>query len=152
MALFKSKQVADRLPIPSANAATDLIPIMGEWTVPAGLVTGDIVEMAPLPAGYVLTDALLDHQALGAAFTGALGVMSGNFGDGGARTCDASIIAAATRQADGVARLNVPGATRIAPTTNDRSVGLVISGTLTSPVVGAKARVTLFVRPMVEGA
>ena len=35
MALFKAIQVVNRLPIPSADGATDVIAIVGDWTLPA---------------------------------------------------------------------------------------------------------------------
>lgn len=152
MALFKSTQVTNKATIPSAANGTDIIPIVGDWTVPAsGLVTADIIEMCPLPAGYVPVDVILDHDNLGAAFTGAIGIMTGNFGESGARTCGAEFIAAATMQAAAIKRLNVGLGGRVAPTTNDRGIGLVISGTLTSPVAGAKARLTVLCRPQSEG-
>lgn len=152
MAIYKSTQVAAKLPVPSANAATDIIPIVGDYVLPAsGLVTGDIFEMCPLPAGYVPVDAILDHEILGAAFTGAVGIMTGNFDASGARTCGAELIAAATMQAAALKNMNVAGAARIAPTTNDRGIGLVISGTLTTPVAGAKVRLTVLARPQSEG-
>ena len=53
-------------------------------------------------------------------------------------------------QAAGVKTMNVGGAGRIAPAANDRSIGVVISGTLTSPVDGAKFRVTVLARPQIE--
>ncbi len=152
MAIFKSTQVTNKATIPSAANGTDVIPIVGDWTVPAsGLTTGDIIEMCPLPAGYVPVDFILDHDNLGTAFTGAIGLMSGAYGDGGSRTCDAAFIAAATMQAAAIKRLNVGLGGRLAPTTGDRSIGLVISGTLTSPVAGAKARLTVLARPQSEG-
>lgn len=153
MALFKSAQVAANAPIPNADGAMDLIPIFGDVTqIASGLLTGDIFEVCPLPAGYVPVDVIFDHENLGAAYTAAVGIMSGNYGEGGSRTCDASLIAAATCQAAAVKRLNVGGATRIAPTTNNRSIGVVISSTLTSPVNLAKFRVTVLARPAINGA
>lgn len=152
MANFQSKQVTNKVPVPSANAATDLIPVVGDWAVPAsGLLTGDVIEMCALPAGYVPVDVILDHENLGTAFTAAVGIMSGNYGASGVRTCGAEFIAAATMQALGIKRMNVGLAGMVAPTTNDRSVGLVISGTLTSPVAAAKARLTVLCRPQSEG-
>jgi len=153
MALYQSTQVKNTLPIPSANCATDVIPIVGEWTVPAsGLVTGDIVEMAPLPADYVVTDVVVDADILGAAFTAAVGIMSGDYKTGGARTCGSEFLAAATYQAAAIKRMDKAGATRIAPTRNDRSIGFVISGVLTTPSAGNKVRLTAYARPMSEGA
>ena len=151
MPIFKAAQVTNRVPVPSANGGADVIAIVGDITVPVGLVTGDIFEMCPLPAGYVVVTVYVDHAALGAAFTGAVGLMSGDFNTGGARTCGAQFVAAATYQAGAIKRADVPGAMRIAPTTNDRSIGLLISGTLTTPTIGAALRCTVLARPQSEG-
>lgn len=152
MAVLKSIQAAAGLPVPNADGAMEAIPIFADWLVPAsGLVSGDIVEMVPLPPGYVPVDAIIDHENLGTAFTGQLGIMSGAYGEGGSRTCGAELVASATYQAAAIKRMNVPGAGMIAPSDTTRSIGFAITGTLTSPVAGAKLRVTVFARPKVEG-
>lgn len=152
MAIQQSTQAKAKAPVPSGDSATGLIAIFGDVTqVASGMATGDIFEVCPLPAGYVIVDVLFDHANLGTAYTAAVGIMSGNWLATGARTCDATLIAAATCQAVGLKNMNVGAATRIAPTTNDRSIGVVISGTLTSPVDAAVFRVTVLCRPQIEG-
>ena len=151
MTIQLATQVKNKQPVPNADGAMDLIPIFGDVVqVAAGMATGDIFEVCPLPAGYVPVFVVFDHENLGTAYTAAVGLMSGNYGASGARTCDASLIAAATCQAAGVKTMNVGGAGRIAAATNDRSIGVVISGTLTSPVDAAKFRVTVLARPQIE--
>lgn len=151
MALLKAVQVVNKMPVPSANGATDVVPIVGDYTIKTGDAAGDVIEMCPLPAGYVVVDHVLDNDSLAATSVGNVGVMSGNYNDTGARTVGAQFNSASNLATAGIKRPDVSGFTRIAPTTNDRSVGIVLTS-LTTPVIGAKVRLTLFVRPQVEGA
>lgn len=150
MALLKAIQVRNGVPIPSSANATDIIAIVGDYTIKTGDAAGDVVEMVPLPAGYVPVDTILDNESLAATSVGNVGIMSGNYGDTGARTVAATFNNAAALATAGIKRMDVAGSGRIAPTTNDRSVGIVLTS-LTTPVVGAKVRLTLFCRPQSEG-
>lgn len=155
MALFKATQVRNSVPVPSANSATEVIAIVGDFTIPTGFASGDIVELGPIPAGYVPVDLIVDNAACGTTVTSDFGILSGNYGDGthGAsttRTCGAQLAAAQALQTAGIKRSAAAGAGRIAPTTNDRSFGFVAS-TVSAPTVGAVLRATLLVRPQSEG-
>lgn len=150
MALLKAVQITNKQPIPSADGARDVVPVIGDYTIKAGDAAGDVIEMCALPGGYVPVDAVVDNQSLAATSVGNVGIMSGNYGDSGARTVGAEFNSAANFATAGIKRPDVAGFSRIAPTTNDRSVGIVLTS-LTTPVVGARVRMTLFVRPQVEG-
>lgn len=150
MALLKAVQVTNKQPIPSANSATDIVPIVGDYTIKTGDAAGDVVEMCALPANYVVVDHILDNQSLAATSVGNVGIMSGNYGDGGTRTVGAQFNSAANLATAGIKRPDVAGFARIAPATNDRSIGIVLTS-LTTPTVGATMRLTVFVRPQVEG-
>lgn len=157
MALLKSAQVAAGLPVPNADGATRPIVIFGDFTVPAsGWASGDVIEMAPLPQGYVPVDVTVDAEALGTAATFNVGILSGTFNAalddaGSARTCGAEFISATDLKSGAVARLNVAGGTRVAPSTATRGVGFACT-TVTGPTAGKKVRLTLLCRPMIEGA
>lgn len=152
MALHKSTQVTAGLPVPNADAAIESIPIFGDFTIPAsGFASGDVVEMAPLPAGYVPVDVIVDAEALGVAATFNVGLLSGDFGASGTRTCGAEFISAADLKAAAIARLSVGGGTRVAPTTSTRGVGFACT-TVTTPTAGKKVRLTLLCRPAIEAA
>lgn len=158
MALFQSTQAAAGLPIPSADCATDTLPIFADFTVPTGFASGDVVEMLPLPAGYVLVDCITDTQSLGATCTSNVGLLSGYWGDTGARTCGAQINSAKAFGTAGIYRADVAGFGRIAPATDagsgvqaNRSIGFVAS-TVATPTVGAVIRMTALVRPSINGA
>lgn len=155
MPLFKATQVRNSVPVPSANAATDLIPVVADFVIPTGFASGDIVELGAVPAGYVPVDLIVDNAACGTTVTSDFGLLSGNYGDGthGAsttRTCGAQFAAAQALQTAGIKRMAAAGSGRIAPTTNDRSFGFVAS-TVSAPTVGAVMRATLICRPQSEG-
>lgn len=150
MALFKAIQVVNRLPIPSADGATDVIAIVGDWTLAATAAAGDVVEMCGLPAGYVPVDAIIDNADFGATATADVGLLTGSFNDLGARTCGAQLAAAQDFGSAGIKRASAAGAGRLAPAQNDRSVGFVLTA-LATPAVGAAVRMTLLARPAFEG-
>lgn len=150
MALFKSIQVTNKLPVPSANAATDLIPVVGDFLIPAGFASGDVVEMGAIPAGYVPVDLIVDNAAGGTTVTSDFGILTGAYDSTGARTCGAQFAAAQALQTAGIKRMAAAGGGRVAPTTADRGWGFVAS-TVSTPTVGAAVRATLIVRPQSEG-
>jgi hypothetical protein len=150
MALLKAIQVRNNVPVPSANGATDVIHVVGDYVIKTGDAAGDVVELAALPAGYVPVDVIVDNQALAATSVGNVGILSGNYNDTGARTCGAEFNSGANFATAGIKRMDVAGSGRIAPTTNDRSVGIVLTS-LTTPTVGNRVRLTLFCRPQSEG-
>lgn len=153
MALLKSIQETRKLPVPNADRAIEDIPIFADYTATGTEATGDVLEMVPLPAGYVPVDVCIDYDKMaGTAFTADVGIMSGNYDDTGTRTCSAVFMTGKTLgAAAGVARADVSGFSRIAPTTNIRGVGLNLT-TVTGPTAGAKLRLTLWCRPAIESA
>ncbi len=156
MALFQATQVVNKAPVLSANGATDIITVPGDFTTVAGMVSGDIIEMAALPAGYVPVEVQVAYGAsAAAAWTADCGVMSGNYGvNDAARTCGNEAFAANTtgQGAAGLVRAVKPNIVMLAPADNDRSIGLKIVGTLTTLVVGTSIRLNLLCRPAINGA
>src|SRR3546814_9256916 len=76
MALKQSTQAAGKAPVPSADGATDLIPIIGDYVLTGDEAANDIIEMAPLPAGYVPVDVIVDSADLGTTATASVGLLS----------------------------------------------------------------------------
>ena len=144
-------------PVLSADGA-EPIAISGNFVVPAGLALNDVIELAPLPAGYVPLDVTLDAEDADSGGSPAVvfdvGLISGDFGVvDNTRVCGADFIAASTvAQAGGIARMAAMGATRIAPTTNDRGVGVKVKVAAATLVAGAKMTLTLWCRPAINGA
>lgn len=154
MANLKSVQAVNAalFPIPSADKATDLIPIVGDYVLTAALASGDIIEMCPLPAGYVPVDVILDAEDGGTTVTADVGIMAGSWGASGVRAMPgAEFMAAKPLGTAGIYRADVPGFSRVAPAANDRSIGIKCSA-VSVPTVGAKIRMTVMCRPSVEGA
>lgn len=163
MALFKAKQVAAGAPLLHASGARDLVPVFGDFVVPAGLAANDIVEMLGLPADYVPVDLIVDHQSMaGTTFTADVGILTGVYGAalnlaGAARDCGAEFIAAGAFAAAGLKRASAVGFTRIAPVNDagngllyDRGIGFKAT-TVTGLTAGANIRFTLLMRPKLGG-
>lgn len=144
-------------PVLSADGL-EPVAISGNFVVPAGLALNDVIELAPLPAGYVPLDVTLDSEDADSNGAPAMvldvGLLSGDFGVvDNTRTCGANFIAASTvAQAGGIARMAAIGSTRIAPTTNDRGVGVLVKAAAATLTVGAKMTLTLWCRPAINGA
>lgn len=157
MALRQATQVVNRVPVPSANAATDVIPIVGDFTVPAGLALNDVVEMVPLPAGYVPVDYVLaceDTDSNGTPLIALdIGVLSGVYGvKDDARTCGSEGAAAdQVARAGGVTRMTKKDLALLAPSTSDRGFGVKVQAAAATLTAGAKWRMTLYCRPQSEG-
>lgn len=150
MAFYQATQVVNKDPVPSADGATDLITVVGDFTTVAGMVTGEIIEMCALPAGYVPVDLSVAYDAsAAAAWTADAGVLSGAYGSTATRTMGTEAMAAnSTGQgAAGLVRAVKPNIVQLAPTDADRGIGLKIVGTLTTLVVGTNIRMNLLCRP-----
>jgi hypothetical protein len=149
--LRQSTQVARQDPVPSANGIED-ITLVGDFTVPTGLVINDVVEMVILPAGYVPVDAsayIEDSDSNGAPLiTLDLGIISGTAGVAdNARTCANEAFAASTvAQTGGVARPTKKDWGLIAPTTADRGLGFKVAAAAATLTVGAKWRLNVTAR------
>lgn len=162
MAVLQAFQILARVPLINADGANDLVPMFGDFTVPAaGLAVNDVVEMVGVPATYVLVDLIIDHDKLGTTMTADVGYLSGNYGSTDqTRTCGLQFIAAADMGvASGVKRPTSAGCTRIAPVkgsshlaqaSGDRGVGFVVkSAAALTP--GSVLRFTALYRPQIEG-
>jgi hypothetical protein len=151
MALLKSTQVTRSQPVPNADRAIELIPIFADYTLTGSEASADVLEMLPLPPGCAVVDVILDTDDLaGTTFTANVGLLTGEYGAGGARTCGAEFMSAkALGAAAAIFRADVAGYTRIAPSGTTRSIGLALT-TVTGPTAGAKVRLTALVRPAVE--
>lgn len=155
MANLQSLQVTNRQVIPTADQATDIVPIVATFVVPSTLASGDIIEMGALMNGYVPIDIIVAFPDMdtGAGITFDAGLLSGNWLDTGARTIGSEFFAAATTaQVGGIARMTKAAGAQIAPTTNDRSWGIKMASAVgTALTSGGTITATLFVRPKLEG-
>ncbi len=108
----------------------------------AQLVLNNIFEIAPLPAGCVPVDLVLDCDDIDTA-TGAVldvGIMSGAFADPDqARTIGAEFVSGSTLgQTGGVFRPTLVSAFRVGANSNlHRSIGVKVATAPTTPVAGS---------------
>lgn len=115
------------------------------------LGVGDIIDMGVIPANSQVVDIIIDSDDLDSNASPAIvfdvGVMSGNPGDTGTRTCGAEFFSGSTlAQAGGVARTTLKTAFRVAPVATDKSVGLkVTTAAATQPATG-KLGISVHVR------
>lgn len=150
MATRKAIQVVNKLPVMTADRASDPIVIFGDYVMTGAEASGDEIEMVPLPAGYVPVDVIVDHDALAGTATSGVGFLTGDFDAPGTRACGSELMAAQALQTAGIKRMAVTGSGRLAPTTNTRGIGIALT-TVATPTVGARVRLTLICRPQVEG-
>lgn len=146
MANFKSKQVAAGQPAAHAIDANTLITVQAEYVTKTGDAINDIVEMGAIPRNCQVIDVIVDNGALGASATLDVGVLSGYYGDLGARTMGNEFIAAGAAVTAGVLR-RTKNATAVTPDTQDRSFGIKFLGA--NPATGQTIRATLLCAPKV---
>jgi hypothetical protein len=138
-------------PIPTNAEGAEVLSVRATYALAAALAANDIVQMMPLPAGFVPVDFILDSDDLdtGGSPTIALDVglidTNGNVGH--------EVFAASTvAQAGGVARPTATTAFRIAPSDSDRMVAIKVA---TGPATGATSGtigLTMKYRPSTYGA
>jgi hypothetical protein len=121
-------------PIPYPSNAGEVVAKRYTFAVTAAIAeaAADIIEMAPIPAGCVVADLVLDSDDLDsgtAAIKVDVGVMSGSWGVAdNTRTCGAEFFSAdTTPQGGGVARPTAKTAFRVARSDSDRSIGIKIN-------------------------
>lgn len=158
MALRKSTQSLMRVAPLTAMAASNPVSLLAEYTTAAGLVVGDIIEMGALPAGMVVRDMTVvcdDFDSSATTCTADVGLMSGDYlsGDVPPRTSGAEFLAAAAlgQAGGGVFNLAVKAGLQLNPSLVDRSIGIKLTGTLGTLVVGAKIRLYATFVPVPAG-
>lgn len=150
----QSVQVAQKLPVISACGYEPIV-IVGDYVTVASIIINDVIEMGILPAGYVPVDAILVCEDLDTStgLTLDLGLISGTAGAvDSTRTCGNEALAASTiGQTGGIVTPAKAAWGFVAPTDADRGFGLKIAAAATTPIVGAKVRLTVIARPALNG-
>lgn len=150
MAFYQSKELTERRPALNPRSASEVVSVRAEFDLSAVLALNDLIEMAILPANCVPVDFVLDCDDISTAadVTLDVGVMAGTVGDTtpGNRTTGAEVFAASTvGQAGGLVRPTLKTATRIAPATVDRAIGIKVAAAATATATG-KIGLTMFYR------
>lgn len=144
MAIVKSPWAFGQYAIPTAGESGVVVAYTASYTFATGdeFATGDIVELAVLPADHLIASAVLIPEGnFGTGVTADVGIMSGTVGsDDQARTSGDEIFDGATLTGL-VSAPNIKAYTSIARTDADRSIGVKFSGDVT----GAGQKLTLLV-------
>lgn len=154
MALFKSNvaSAAIKAPIPTAERAIEVIPAYALYTVTGSEADTDVIEMIPLPPGYVVFDGWIDNEDCGTTLTLDCGIMSGAWGDPAVRTCGAEFLNNHAAGTAGRTNFNVQGFSAVAPSDTTRSIGFKVDAAVSALTAGAKIRLGVLMRPQIEGA
>lgn len=144
MAILQSSQAKGISPNPYPHTASSVCAVRATIALTANPTANDIAEMVMLPAGCRVIDMILDSDDLDSdgtpAITMDVGIMSGEFGTSGARTCGDEFFTAATvGQTGAVARPTKKEAFRVAASNVHRSIGIkfaVVSDVFVAGTVG----------------
>lgn len=130
MAIVKSDWATGQHTVPLNGVAGVVHFQRFEFVVNDDLAAGDIIELAVLPAGSTVVDALLSVGDTATATVG-VGIMSGHVGeDDDNRTAGTELFAAA--EANTVSRAEAATAFTIKPVDRDRSIGAEVSEEVTA--------------------
>ncbi len=152
MALFQTPEARGVITTPGPLTSGIVVEMDAEFTIPAGLVAGDVVEMLRLPAYCTIVDAILvsDDLDTNATPTIALdvGFVSGVVGQRNhARTCDNVFFSGDTvGRAGGVSRMTRAGGFRVAKVEEERAIGIRIATAAATLAVGAKVRLIVMIK------
>jgi len=150
MAQVQSIQIVAGYPAPSPDDAYTTVGITAEYVTPTGgLASGDIIEMGPIPPGFVPSDLIVHTGALGTSVTLDAGILTGEYGTSPAtpRTMGSEFFTAAQAAATASLLRATKSLTAVLPgdiTAVTAGWGLKVGGATTS--AGIKIRATLFLQ------
>lgn len=136
-------------PVAVSSFAGEVISADYFYDLPAAqAVLNDIIDIGVLPAGHTVSDAILmcdDLDSNGTPLVALdVGIMSGNPGETGSRTCGNELFAADTSARTGAtARMSKLAGFNILPTDLDRSIGVKIQAAPATAVAG-RVRIRVF--------
>jgi len=116
--------------------------VLMNYTVPAGTIVSDTVELGAIPHGCLVIDAAVYQDAVGAGCTIDVGVMSGQYGQlNQARTMGSEVYAALAVATAGTSARPTKNLMAITPAESARGVGLKFLGA--APTAGKLITVAL---------
>lgn len=131
MAILKSEAAKGLVNVAFPGSAGEAITQRYSMTVPTTVEADDILELAPIPPNCRVVDMVVDCDDLDTgtpAIVVDIGIMSGEWGEGGARTVGAEFFSASNiGQAGGVARPSLASAYRTGTSDKARSIGVKIA-------------------------
>ncbi len=132
MATLKSEAAKGLVNVAFPGSAGEAITQRYSMTVPTTVDADDILELAPIPPNCRVVDMVVDCDDLDTdgtpAITLDIGIMSGEWGEDGARTVGAEFFSGSNiAQAGGVARPSLATAYRTGSSDKARSIGVKIA-------------------------
>lgn len=152
MALLQTNEARGITTTPGPLTSGVVVETDSEFTIPAGLAAGDVVEMLRLPAYCTVVDAMLvaDDLDTNATPTVALdvGFVSGVVGKkDNARTCDNVFFSGDTiGRTGGVSRMTRAGGFRVAKVEEERAIGIRIATAAATLAVGTKVKLVVLIK------
>lgn len=144
MTVYTSQQFQE--PIPTNTTAGGEIAFRAYWTAPSAirLLDGDIVRLARLPAGYTVTDIVLDTAACGTNAAGNVGILDSVDSP---TAVSSVVIATGTLASAAIKRLDTVGATGYAVSASEQAIGVEIT-TSADPgqVIASAAKMAVLIR------
>lgn len=152
MALIQTNEARGIVTTPGPLTSGVTVATESEFTVPAGLAAGDVVEMLRLPAYCTVVDAILVTDDVDSNATPTLsldvGFVSGEVGKkDNSRTCGNELFAAdLTARSGGSARMSKASGFRIAKAEAERAIGMRVATGAATLVPGAKIKLIVFIK------
>ncbi len=141
MAIHKSPAALGKLNIAYPGFAGQAVTFRYAMNVPANVLADDILELAPIPPNCRVAEIVLDSDDLDTHGTPTMafdvGIMSGQWGEDGARTVGAEFFdGITTPRTGGVARPTLASAYRTVASELTRSIGVKVAAAAATGAVG----------------
>jgi hypothetical protein len=150
VALYQSKQILNRIPVPTIDGAGEVNAIFAEYVVPAGgLAVNSVLEMFGVTPNMRVVDCIVHNTAAGTSATFDMGYLTGSYAavTGTTRTCGAEFVAAGDLNATSLKRMvKSVTAEPVAAVGNltDDTIGWGLKTTGATWAAGTVIRATLF--------
>lgn len=144
MTVYSSQQFQE--PMPTTTEAGDEMVFRAYWSPSSGtrLLDGDIVRMARLPAGYAVTDIVLDTAACGTNAAGNVGILDSVDSP---TAVSSVVIATGSLATAAIKRLDTVGASGYAVSASEQAIGVEITTSADSGQnIAANAKMALIIR------
>ena len=144
MTVYTSSQYQE--PMPTSTEAGDEMVFRAYWSPSSGtrLLAGDIVRLAQLPAGYAITDIVLDTAACGTSAAGKVGILDSATSP---TAVSSAVIATGSLATAAIKRTDTVGSTGYAVSTSDQGIGVEITTSADSgQTIAANAKMAAVIR------
>lgn len=144
MTVYTSPQYQE--PMPTSTEAGDSMCFRAVWSPSSNtrLLSGDIIRMAQLPAGYAIVDMLLDTAACGTSAAGKAGILDSTTSP---TAVSSAVIATGSLATAAIKRLDTVGSTGYAVSTSDQGIGVEVTTSADSGQnIAANAKMALIIR------